>query len=74
MSVEAEKSTEEEKPSSNLESVPDPSGNGEEYHLSGFELLAVLGGLSLAVFLMAIDTSIVATVSYRPDALWIGLS
>ena len=34
----------------------------EEYHLTGLKLVAIVGGLSPAILLMAIDTSIVATV------------
>jgi hypothetical protein len=34
----------------------------EEYILSGYKLAVILTGLCLAVFLIALDTSIVATV------------
>lgn len=34
----------------------------EDYHLEGLKLWAIIIGVSLAVFLMALDTSIIATV------------
>jgi hypothetical protein len=33
------------------------------YHLSGLKLASIIAGLALAVLLMAIDTSIIATVT-----------
>ena len=45
----------------------DPPGEAQDHeYLSGVRLFLVLAGLTLAVFLMLLDASIVATVSLRP--------
>ena len=55
-------SSDDDKQVSSAESESNKVENAEDYHLTGFKLWAIVVGVSLAVFMMALDTSIIATV------------
>lgn len=45
----------------------DNTGLETVHHLSGSRLYFVLGGLGLAIYLFALDFSVISTVSYMPS-------